>query len=163
MNSEIRLEAVATPESRRLTEERLKPNPALLLELVQVLGIVQELLSIPSRWIKNEQATTLGGEPVKPCEHNAWCFCVTGALEKAICLKTSTIGREITYGDDNRCITFLLGLRYLELFIPVSSGHCAASLYNDTSSLTHQDMLSWVVETQVHVEILRLLAEGNQE
>lgn len=85
-----------------------------------------ELLSTPDKWTKNSHAREQGGEPVDPFNPIAVCWCLEGALIN------------------------VYGARWLGKLIDVESRIlCPASLWNDSPSRNHAEVVAVLKELDI--------------
>lgn len=94
----------------------------------QKLKKLRTLLSRPSRWGKRFYARTKKGQPCNVSDHNAYCFCVSGALAK------------IEMADK---VWDVPAEPYLKKTIPKKRTRDIVT-YNDRSRTTHRHIMLWV-------------------
>jgi hypothetical protein len=120
---------------------------------LQIAERTHELLSDETRWTKGANARTRQNKPTAPFSSNAVCFCLTGAVTKAVSeimdegLDTKTIivlsrAQNLVF----RTMSEPKGASALMFWEDKTSSVCKIMRYNDAADTTHEDVLSLIQE-----------------
>lgn len=104
-------------------------------KILESLRKIKELFSDPERWIKYAFAKDKNYNITKPLSEDAYCFCLTGAIDY-ICKDTDDI--------------YYQGHSYLRLIFSITVGKEYGNSiinWNDNPNTTHNDLLNLIDKT----------------